>query len=127
VKRAELALKWAVCWLAIALVGCANPNAKDMTVAHTAASLASGYRVLGKVDAQRQAAIRALAKSDAKAADRKLDEHVKRYDALSAALSIAADLLVEFDQKGASAALIGPIVKAGADVVAAVKAYEEAP
>lgn len=94
-KRLVFAWKWFVCWLALALAGCA-PGADGMrqAVTNTATVVATGYRTLGQVDAQVQARIRVQAKADAKAAQAALDEHLKRYDIAAKALD-AASALVE--------------------------------
>lgn len=93
-RRFEFAFKWAVCWLALALVGCA-PGVDGMrqTITNTATVVAAGYRTLGEVDAQVQTRIRAQAKLDKAGAQAALDSHLKRYDIAARALDAAAALV----------------------------------
>lgn len=132
-KRAEFAVKWAICWLALAMVGCA-PGVDGMrqSLTNTATIVASGYRTLGEVDGQVQARIRIQAKVDARAAQAALDEHLRRYAIAAKALDAAAlvvetaDASIPLVERGLAkdknaAGWIADLIAAGLRVGAALK------
>ncbi len=115
---------WIVCALAFLLFGCGE-NQKLHALADTAASASSGWRVLVKVDKRRQSAIRVQARVDAHAADAAMNRHEASYAIADTALSTATDVIEKVDREGFSAALLPVLIKAGLDVTAAVKAFQE--
>jgi hypothetical protein len=115
-----------VALLGLSLAACGDGgNAKLKALAGSASTVTSGWRVYNKVDAQRQPAIRALARTDARAADVAMNKHVAARGILDASLSAVMDLIERIDREGFTAALVVPLAKATADVALAVKAYQE--
>jgi hypothetical protein len=110
----------ALVWMA----GC-GPNAKDKAVLHSAETIASGWRTLGKVDVQRQDQIRTLIVANPAAARETLRKHEALYKVFEKALDGATALIERIDREGLGAALVGELARATEDVAKAAAAYEK--
>lgn len=85
---------WFLCWLALAMVGCApGVDGLKQSISKTSIIVAGGYRARGVYDVKRQIEIRESAISDAKAAASKLAAHLNLNDMATKALNDGADAI----------------------------------